>query len=68
MKIMTISITNGNHHIPTGKSTLHDKFDKKEGTGKSMKRMHYMYSGMSKGTSEVEGTSKSKKSNPVKFF
>jgi len=36
-----ISVTNGNHHVPTAKSTLFvvnkDEWDTKEDTGKSMK-------------------------------
>jgi len=45
-KLQTVSITNGNHHVPTTKSTLFavskDKCDTKEGPGKSMKNALYI--------------------------
>jgi len=41
MKLRTISVTSGSHHVSTTKSTLFvvrkDEWDTKEGTGKSMK-------------------------------
>jgi len=43
---MTISVTNGSHHVPTTKSKLFmvnkDKWDTKEGRGKSMKNALYV--------------------------
>jgi len=54
--------------MPTTESTpfmvSKDEWDTKEGPGKSMK-MHCMYSGMAKGTSQAEVTSNSKKIKPV---
>jgi len=54
--------------VPTTKSTpfvvSEDERDTKEGPGKSMK-MHCMYSGMAKGTSQAEAMSNSEKIKPV---
>jgi len=54
--LQIISIMNGSHHVPTTKSTLFavrkDEWDTKEGTV-SPWRMHCLYSGMAKGTSQA---------------
>jgi len=56
--------------VPTTKSTFFtvtkDKWNTKEGIGKSLKNVQYcMYSGMAKGTSLAEATSNSEKIKPV---
>jgi len=60
-KLQMISVTNGNLHMPTTRSTLFvvskDEWDAKEGPW----RMHCMYSSVAKGTSGAEGTLNSKK-------
>jgi len=55
--------------MPTTKLTpfvvSEDEWDTKEGPGKSIWRMHFMYSGMAKGTSRAEATLNSEKMKSV---
>jgi len=45
LRMLTISVTNGSHHIPTTKlaffAVRRDEWDTKEGTGKSMMNALY---------------------------
>jgi len=68
MKLQMISVTNGSHHVPTAKSTLFvkskDKWDTKEGTGKSMKNaLHVRW--CEKGTSQAGAKLNSEKIKSV---
>jgi len=67
-KLWKISITNGSHHVPT-QNLRFSWWAKMNGTQRrtlvSPWRMHCMYSGMAKDTSQAEATSNSKKIKPI---